>query len=120
MIIRHDHITLHSKAKEDEFEKFMREELVPHFSDHYKGPTRVSKADLKRQSLVKQNKGHKYLWITEWDGSPESVRGSTFENTRMIKIAGTEAMLKNLESFGERAAEKVFSELVAVEVPGKT
>ena len=46
MIIRHDHITLHSKVKEDEFEKFMREELVPHFSDHYKGPTRVSKADL--------------------------------------------------------------------------
>jgi len=120
MIIRHDHITLHSKVKEDEFEKFMREELVQHFNDHYKGPTRVSKADLKRQSLLKQDKGHKYLWITEWEGSPESVRGSTFENTRMIIITGTEAMLKKLESFGKRAAEKVFGELVAVEVPSKT
>jgi hypothetical protein len=39
MIIRHDHITLHMKVKEDGFEKFMREEVVPHFGDHYKGPT---------------------------------------------------------------------------------
>jgi hypothetical protein len=120
MIIRYDYITLHSKVKEDEFEKFMKEELVPHFGDHYKGPTRVSKADLERQSLLKEDKGRKYLWITEWQGSPESVRGSMFENTRMTKIAETEALLKKLESLGERPAEKLFSELVEVEVPGKT
>jgi hypothetical protein len=114
MIARHELITLHSKVKEDEFEKFMTEELIPYFGTTYKGPTRVSKADLARQSFSKEDKGGKYLWITVWEGSLESVRGSNFENTRMIRVDGTGAILKKLQSFGERAPEKIFSEIVEV------
>ncbi len=50
-----------------------------------------------------------------WDGSPESVRGSSFEHTRMIEFEETEAMLKKLESFGKRSSEKIFSELISTE-----
>lgn len=116
-IFRHDSITLHSGVKEEDFEKFMLEELVPYFSEAYRGPTRASIADLKGQSLFKDTKGHKYLWVTEWDGSAEAVHGPSFENTRMIRIEETEAELKKLESFAKRATEKVFSELVRIEVP---
>jgi hypothetical protein len=114
-IFRHDTVTLHSQVREEEFERFMKDELAPFFSKHYNGPTRVSKADIKGQSIFKEEaKGpRKYLWITVWDGSPESVQGSSFEHTRMDSIGteGTEAMLKKLESFGKRATEKVFREL---------
>jgi len=114
-VFRHDAITLHSEVNEEDFEKFMKEELVPYFSRKYKGPTRVSRADLKNQSLLKDTEdGRKYLWITEWNG--ESVRGSSFENARLIKIEETEAMLKKLKSFGKRSSEKVFNELVNVKV----
>lgn len=110
-VFRHDAITLQSGVREEDFEKFMKEELVPYFSEVYRGPTRTSRADLKRQSLLKDAKGRrKWLWITVWDGSPESVRGSSFENTRMNKIEATQAMLKKLASFGKRTTEKVFSE----------
>jgi len=120
-VFRHDAITRHSEVREEDFERFMKEELVPYFSERYKGPTRVSKADLKSQSLFKDTKGRReYLWITVWDGSPESVRGSSFEHTRMIRFEETEAMLKKLESFGKRSAEKVFSELVSIEVATNT
>ena len=120
-IFRHDAITLHSGVKEEDFERFMKEELVPYFNKRYKGPTRASVADLKNQSLLKDTKGRrKYLWITVWDGSPESVRGSSFENTRMVRFEETEAMLKRLESFGKRSSEKVFSELVNIEVATNT
>ena len=120
-IFRHDAITLQSGVREEDFEKFMKEELIPYFSEVYRGPTRASRADLKSQSLLKDAKvRRKWLWVTAWDGSPESVRGSSFEHTRMVRFEETEAMLKKLESFGERAAEKVFGELVEVEVPSKT
>ena len=116
-VFRHDGITLHSEVREEDFERFMKEELVPYFSKRYKGPTRSSVADIKNQSLLKDTKGRrKYLWITVWEGSRESVRGSLFENTRMVKFEDTEAMLKKLESFGKRSSEKVFSELVSIEV----
>ena len=122
-VFRHDAITLHPGAREEEFERFMKDELVPFFSEHYKGPTRVSIADFKSHSLCKDTKDpRKYLWITVWDGSPESVRGSSFEHTRMDSIGteGTEAMLKKLESFSKRTAEKVFSELLSTQVATNT
>ena len=122
-VFRHDAITLYGKVKDEDFERFMKEELIPHFSKVYKGPTRSSNADLQSQSLFRDTKGHKYLWITVWDGSPESVRGSSFENTRMSRVEGTEkteAMLKKLESFGKRTAEKVFSEIDSIEVATNT
>jgi hypothetical protein len=117
VIFRYDAITLHSKASEEDFQKFVKEELLPYFKGQYKGPTRTSRADLKDQSFLKDTKGRRnYLWITVWDGSPESVRGSSFENTRMIRFEKTEAILKKLEFFGKRSSEKVFSELVSVKV----
>jgi len=120
-VIRHDAITLHSEVKEEDFERFMKEQLVPYFSKRYKGPTRASVADLKSQSLLKDTQGQrKYLWITVWDGSLESVRGSSFEHARMVRFAETEARLKKLESFGKRTTEKTFSELVSSKVPTTT
>lgn len=116
---RHDAISLLSGVKEEDFEKFMKDELIPFFSERYQGPTRASRADIKNQSLQKDSKGRgKYLWITVWDGSPDSVRGASFENARMtdIHLKDTKAMLKKLESFGKRASEKVFSELISTRV----
>lgn len=116
-VFRHDAITLHSTVKEEDFEKFMQDELVPFFSEHYRGPTRTSHADMTGQTLLKDTKGRrKYLWITVWNGSPKEVRGAAFENTRMIRMEATEAMLKKLESFAKRSTEKIFGELVSVEV----
>ncbi len=116
-VFRHDAITLHSESKEEDFERFMTEDLIPYFSEKYRGPTRVSIADLKIQSLLRDAEDPRtWLWVTVWDGSPESVRGSSFEHTRMIRFEETEALLKKLESFGKRASEKVFSELVSTEV----
>ena len=122
-VFRHDAITLHQDVKKEDFEKFMKEELVPLFSQVYKGPTRSSKADLQSQSLLRDTKGHKYIWITVWKGSPEAVRGSSFENTRMSKLDGmqeADAMLKKLETFGIRATEKVFSEIEHTDVAVNT
>jgi len=120
-VIRHDVITLHSGVSEEDFERFMKEELIPYFSGQYRGPTRASRADLQSQSLLKETKGRrKWLWVTAWDGSPEDVRGSAFEHTRMVRFEETEAMLKRLESFGKRATEKVFSELDSSEVAANT
>lgn len=114
---RHDAISLLSGVKEEDFEKFMKDELIPFFSEQYKGPTRSSKADIKGQSLQKDSKGRgKYLWITVWDGSPNGVRGATFENARFNPMEDTKKMLKKLESFGKRATEKVFSELISKRV----
>jgi hypothetical protein len=117
-VFRHDAITLHREVREEDFESFMKAELMPYFNERYKGPTRSSIADLTSQSLLKDTKGRrKCLWITAWDGSPEAVRGSSFEHTRMGgSFEETEAMLKKLESFGKRTTEKVFSELVSHEV----
>jgi len=120
-VVRHDVITLHSEVREEDFETFMKEELIPYFSERYRGPTRSSIADLQSQSLLKDTKGRrKWLWVTAWDGSPDSVRGSSFEHTRMSRIEGTETMLKKLESFGKRTTEKVFSELDSIEVATNT
>ena len=116
-VFRHDAITLHSESKEGDFERFMTEDLIPYFSEKYRGPTRVSIADLKIQSLLRDAEDPRtWLWVTVWDGSPESIRGSSFEHTRMIRFEETEALLKKLESFGKRASEKVFSESGSTEV----
>jgi len=120
-VIRHDPVTLSRGVKGDDFEKFMVEELAPFFSEHYKGPTRVSVADLKAQSLLKKaQRPGEYLWVTEWDGSPESVRGSSFEHTRMVPVDATVEILKKLATFCDREREKVFSELATIEVATNT
>lgn len=117
-VSRHDAITLHSDVKDTDFERFMKKELLPFFSKRYRGPTRASIADLKSQSLLSASKGQgKYLWITEWDGSPESLRGSSFEHTRLVRIEETEAILKKLDSLGKRSPCKIFTQLASIEVP---
>ncbi len=116
-VFRHDEITLRSEVSEEDFEGFMKEELIPYFSERYRGPTRSSRADLQSQTLLKDTKGQrKWLWVTVWDGNPDDVRGSSFERARMSRIEETGAMLKKLESFGKRGSEKVFSELISIEV----
>jgi hypothetical protein len=115
--IRHDSITLSTGVKEEDFEKFMTEELVPFFSEQYRGPTRASIADLKGQSLLKTTShSREYLWATEWEGSPESVGGVIFEHARMITIEATADMLKKLEAFGSRKKEQIFSQLASIAV----
>jgi len=120
-IVRHDAVTLLSGVREEDFEIFMQEKLLPYFSERYRGPTRSSRADLQSQSLLKDTKGRRrYLWVTVWEGSSESVRGSSFENTRMIRIEATAAMLKKLDSFGKRSSEKVMSALISTKVTTNT
>jgi hypothetical protein len=115
--IRHDSITLSSGVKEEDFEKFMTEELLPFFSEQYRGPTRTSIADLKGQSLLQAaSRSGEYTWATEWEGSPESVRGAVFEHVRMITIEATAEMLKKLEAFGSRKKEQIFIQLASIEV----
>jgi hypothetical protein len=112
--VRHDAITLHQEVSEEDFESFMREELVPYFNKAYTQPTRVSVALIRYQFLLKDYEDRrKYLWVTVWDTGnafPEVVRGS-FEGTRMgHQFEETETMLKRLETFGKRRPEKVFAE----------
>ena len=96
----------------------MNDELIPFFSEHYKGPTRTSIADLKGQALLKGTRGPgQYLWVTIWDGGPESIRADSFEGTRMTKIEGTDAMLAKLATFGNRSTASVFHDLLKIDVP---
>ena len=121
MMVRHDIVNLHNRVDGAAFEKFMKDELIPFFSEHYKGPTRASIADLKGQAFLKDTRhAQRYLWITVWSGSPEAVRGSSFEGTRMTRIEGTDAMLAKLAVFGSRPAESVFDGLAEVQVPTNT
>ena len=116
-VFRHDAITLRESVRPEDFTKFMTEELVPYFSTRFKGPTRASRADIKHQTVLADGKnGQRYLWITVWDGSLESVSGSSFEHARMMEFVETTAVLKKLESFGVRATEKIFVDLVDIDV----
>lgn len=115
MLFRHDPITLHAGAVEADFERFMSDELMPFFSEHYKGPTRASRADIRGQSLLQATgRAREYLWITSWDGSAESVAGPGFEQARMVKVDATDAILKKLETFGKRGTEHLFAERSSV------
>ena len=116
--IRHDAIALNAGVDADAFEHFMTSELMPHFAARFQGPTRTSKADLKAQSLLRNAKSaRKFLLVTVWDGAAVSVAGAGFENARMDTVAQTGALLKTLDGFAKRSAERVFTELVSMEVP---
>ena len=120
-VVRHDAITLHSAVKEEDVERFMETELMPYFSERYKGPTRAWVADLTHQSLLKDAESRRtYLWVTMWEGRPESVRGASFEDTRMIRFEETDTLLNKLESFGTRSSETVFSALVSLKIATNT
>jgi hypothetical protein len=116
-IQRHETVALHSGASAADFESFVTGELIPFFSEHFKGPTRASIADIKGQSFANdvKHKGH-YLWVTEWDGNSDVLLGKTFEGARMIGVDGLADILKKLESFGSRSAATVFDEFANVVV----
>ena len=116
-LIRHDAINLHADTVKQEFEEFMQKDLLPYFGRTYRGPTRVSLADLKRQSLLEDARlPRRYLWVTEWEGSTEAVAGASFAGARMMKMPATDAMLKRLEGYGRRGTAKVFRELASADV----
>lgn len=95
-----------------EFEKFLRDERLPCFSDTYRGPNRTSIADLKGQSFLKDAKGQlRYLWVTGCEGSLDAVESTSFEGARMVKEAATSPMLKRLNGYGKRSTKKLFREI---------
>ena len=122
-IFRHDAISLHSDEKQENFVKFMKEELIPFFSTTFSGPTRSTLAYIQSQSLLKDTKDSlKWLWVTAWeaqDGNPKYVRGLFFEHTwindESVGIAND--ILTKLEDFGRRSPEDLFSEFDATVVP---
>lgn len=117
-VIRHDAIALLAGTDATAFERFMATELMPHLAERFKGPTRVSIADLKALSLLRDAKSKRnYLLVTQWVGPADAVRGPAFEKTRMNSAAKTGELFDALSSFGKRSTEKVFGELVALDVP---
>jgi len=113
-LFRNDPIKLRTGVKEDDFEKFMAEELLPFFGKKYAGPTRITQAFLTRQSLLKDTKDQrKYRWLTVWSGQAEHVQGSSFELVLAEdeKSTETEAILKKLESFGKRFPASLLTEM---------
>ena len=115
--IRHDALALKAGVDVDDFERFMNSELMPHFAERFKGPTRSSKADLKAQSLLRDaTSARKFVFVTVWDGAASSVTGAAFENARMTTVARTGELLKKLDSLARRSAEKVFTKRAHSEV----
>ena len=117
-LVRHDVTTLHSGVREEDFERFMKEELFPWFSDHFGDHITYPFLDLKSQTLLEGDEdGRKWLWVTTWgDGS---IRGTFFKvRVRMDpgKIQEMNDMRERLESFGQSATEETFSEVNFTEV----
>ena len=57
--------TLHSGVREEDFERFMKEEPIPWFSDHFGDHITYPFLDLKSQTLLKGDEdGRKWLWVT--------------------------------------------------------
>jgi len=116
--IRHDALALNAGVDADSFERFMTGELMPHFAERFKGPTRTSKADLKAMTLLRHaTSARKFVLVTVWDGAASAVAGSAFENARMNTVAATGVLLKKLDGFAKRSAEKVYTDLASIEVP---
>lgn len=112
---RNDLIKLRTGVKEENFERFVAEELFPFFSKKYAGPTGNTHAFLTSQSLLKGTKDRrKYRWLTVWSGPVERVQGSFFEQVLVDdnNFTETEDMLKKLESFGTRLPASILTEVV--------
>jgi hypothetical protein len=112
---RNDPIKLRTGVKEEDFERFVTEELFPFFSKKYAGPTGNTHAFLASQSLLKGTKDRrKYRWLTVWSGPAERVEGSFFERVLVEdnNFTETEDMLKKLESFGNRLPASILTEVV--------
>ena len=112
-VLRNDPIKLHSGVKEEEFERFMIEEMFPFFRQAYGGPaTRFSVAGLSKQSLLKEQQGKgTYVGTTTWNGRVEDVQDPLFAGVDMRGHEDRLAMLQKLESFGERTSPCIYKEV---------
>ncbi|GEM_PF-2294617 len=114
IVFRNDPIKLNTGVKEENFERFMAEELLPFFGKKYAGPTGNTQAFLTSQSLIKGTKDRrKYQWLTVWSGPAERVEGASFDRLLVEddKSAETEVVLKKLESFGKRFPASILTEV---------
>lgn len=120
--VRHDAITLHTGVQEEDFERFMKEELIPWFSDHFGNRITYPFLDLKSQTLLKGTEDdRKWLWVTAWEG--DAIQDTFF--TVRVRVEQSVAgkifeMQKRLESFGQCATEEIFSEINFTEVHTST
>ena len=114
-VFRNDLVTLRTGVKEEDFERFVAEELFPFFGKKYAGSTGNTHAFLTSQSLLKGTKDRrKYRWLTVWSGPAERVEGLSFEHVLVEDHTSTETedMLKKLESFGTRLPASILTEVV--------
>jgi hypothetical protein len=113
IVFRNDPVRLRTGVKEENFERFMAEELLPFFGKKYAGPTKNTQAFLTAQSLLKGTKDpRKYQWLTVWSGPAERVQGSSFELVLVQDntSAETAALLEKLETFGKRLPASILTE----------
>lgn len=116
--IRHDALSLLPGVATEAFERFMSATFMPHMIERFKGPTRVSRADLDAVTLLRNAKSaRRYLLLTAWQGAPESVLGASFEHTRMNTNARTDALLQQLGSMARRSTEKIYTETTTLQAP---
>jgi hypothetical protein len=114
IVFRNDPIKLHTGVKEDDFERFAAEELLPFFGKKYAGSAGNAQASLASQRLLKGTKDRrKYQWLTVWRGPAERVQGLSFELVLVDddKFTETEDVLKKLESFGQRFPASILAEV---------
>ena len=118
--IREEALSLQPSVTVEAFEDFMTETFMPHMVERFKGPTRVSRADLQSISLLHNAKsGRRFLLVTVWQGAPDSVMGASFEHTRMNTSARTDALLLQLAALAKRAPEKVYGVTATLQAPGR-
>jgi enterochelin esterase-like enzyme len=113
-VFRNDPIKLRTGVREEDFERFVAEELLPFFGKKYAGSASNSQTFLASQSLLKGTRDpRKYQWITVWSGPAERIQGASFELVLVEdnKPTETEALLKKLESFGQRFPASVLAEV---------
>ena len=116
--IREEALSLLSGITVEAFEDFMTASFMPHMVDRFKGPTRVSRADLQSISLLHSAKSaRRFLLVTVWQGAPNSVMGASFEHTRMNTNARTDALLLQLAALAKRAPEKVYVVTTTLRAP---
>ncbi len=118
--IREDALSLLAGVTVAAFEDFMNATFMPHMVERFKGPTRVSRADLQAVTLLQNAKSRrKYVLVTVWQGAPESVLGASFEHTRMNTNARTDALLAQLAAQAKRSTEKVYTTVSTLQAPGQ-
>ncbi len=117
---RQDTLSLLAGVTVEAFVSFMTDSFMPHMVERFKGPTRVSRADLLSISLFQDAKSaRKYLLLTVWQGVPASVQGASFENARMNSNVRTTALLAQMAALAKRGTEKIYTVTANLQAPGR-